>query len=34
MQIYIANKLASLKQDTSFEYVLENRLFSGSDNTP
>lgn len=31
MQIYIANKLAALKQGTSFEYVSENRLFSGSD---
>lgn len=34
MQIYIANKLASLKQDTSFEYVSGNRLFSSSDDTP
>lgn len=31
MQIYIANQLAALKQGTSFEYVSENRLFSGSD---
>lgn len=31
MQIYINNKLAALKQGTSFEYVSENRLFSGSD---
>ena len=31
MQIYIGNKLAALKQGTSFEYVSENRLFSGSD---
>ena len=31
MQICIANKLAALKQGTSFEYVSENRLFSGSD---
>lgn len=30
MQIYINNKLAALKQGTSFEYVSENRLFSGS----
>lgn len=31
MQIYINNKLAALKKGTSFEYVSENRLFSGSD---
>ena len=31
MHIYINNKLAALKQGTSFEYVSENRLFSGSD---
>ena len=31
MQIYINNQLAALKQGTSFEYVSENRLFSGSD---
>ncbi len=31
MQIYINNKLAALKEGTSFEYVSENRLFSGSD---
>lgn len=31
MQIYINNHLAALKQGTSFEYVSENRLFSGSD---
>lgn len=31
MEIYINGKLAALKQGTSFEYVAENRLFSGSD---
>ena len=31
MHIYINNKLAALKTGTSFEYVSENRLFSGSD---
>ncbi len=31
MQIYVNNKLAALKKGTSFEYVSENRLFSGSD---
>ncbi len=31
MEIYIAGQLAALKQNTSFEYVSENRLFSGSD---
>ena len=31
MQIYVDNKLAALKKGTSFEYVAENRLFSGSD---
>lgn len=31
MQIYINNLLAVLKQGTSFDYICENRLFSGSD---
>ena len=31
MQIYIDHKLAALKKGTSFEFVSENRLFSGSD---
>jgi hypothetical protein len=31
MEILINNKLAALKQNTSFEYISENRLFSGSD---
>ena len=31
MHIYVNNKLAALKKGTSFEYVSENRLFSGSD---
>jgi hypothetical protein len=31
MQIYVNNRLAALKQGTSFEYVSENRMFSGSD---
>ena len=31
MNIYVNNKLAALKKGTSFEYVSENRLFSGSD---
>ena len=31
MEIKIANQLAVLKKGTSFEYVAENRLFSGSD---
>jgi len=31
MEILISNKLAALKQNTSFEYISENRLFSGSD---
>ena len=31
MQIYVDHKLAALKKGTSFEYVSENRLFSGSD---
>ena len=31
MHIYVNNKLAALKKGTSFEYVSENRMFSGSD---
>ena len=31
MQIFINNQLAALKEDTSFEYVSENRLFGGAD---
>ncbi len=31
MQIRINNKLAALKKGTSFEFVSENRLFTGSD---
>lgn len=31
MEIRIGGKLAALKKGTSFEYVAENRLFSGSD---
>lgn len=31
MQIYVNGKLAALKKDATFEYVSENRLFSGSD---
>ena len=31
MEIYVNHKLAMLKKGTSFEYVAENRLFSGSD---
>lgn len=31
MQIYINNRAAALKKGTSFDYVAENRLFSGSD---
>lgn len=31
MQIFINNKPAALKQGSSFDYVSENRLFSGSD---
>lgn len=31
MHIYVNNQLAALKKGTSFEYVSENRLFSGSD---
>ena len=31
MQIYINGKVAALKKGTTFEYVSENRLFSGSD---
>lgn len=31
MQIYVNNRPAALKKGTSFEYVSENRLFSGSD---
>ena len=31
MEILINNKLAALKEGTSFEYISENRLFSGSD---
>ncbi len=31
MEIYINQQLAVLKKDTSFEYVSENRLFTGSD---
>jgi len=31
MHIYVNNKMAALKKGTSFEYVSENRLFSGSD---
>ena len=31
MEIYINKKRAALKKGTSFEYVAENRLFSGSD---
>lgn len=31
MEIYVGGKLAALKEGTSFEYVSENRLFTGSD---
>lgn len=31
MQIYVNNQRAVLKKGTSFEYVSENRMFSGSD---
>lgn len=31
MHIYVNNRLAALKKGTSFEYVSENRMFSGSD---
>lgn len=31
MQIYVNSKLAALAKDSSFEFVSENRLFSGSD---
>lgn len=31
MEIRINGKRAMLKKSTSFEYVAENRLFSGSD---
>lgn len=31
MRIFIDNKQAAIKKGTSFEYVSENRLFSGSD---
>ena len=31
MEIYINNQQAALKQGTSFEYISENRLFTGSD---
>ena len=31
MQIYVNNKRAALKKGTSFEYVSENRMFTGSD---
>lgn len=31
MHIYVNNKMTALKKGTSFEYVSENRLFSGSD---
>ena len=31
MQIYIDNQLAAIKQGSSFEYVAENRYFSGAD---
>ena len=31
MHIYVNNKRAALKKGTSFEYVSENRMFSGSD---
>lgn len=31
MQIYVNNQRAALKKGTSFEYVSENRMFSGSD---
>lgn len=31
MQIFINNKLAAIKKNSSFEYVSENRLFTGSD---
>ncbi len=31
MQIYVNNQLAALKKGTSFEFVSENRMFSGSD---
>ena len=31
MQIYINKKLAAIKKGSSFEYVSENRLFTGSD---
>ena len=31
MKILINGKLAALKESTSFEYIADNRLFSGSD---
>lgn len=31
MQIYVNNKPAAIKQGSSFEFVAENRMFSGSD---
>lgn len=31
MQIFINNRLAALKKNTSFEYIAENSLFTGSD---
>ncbi len=31
MQIYINNQLAAIKQGSSFDYVAENRYFSGAD---
>ena len=31
MKILINGKLAALKENTSFEYIADNRLFSGSD---
>ncbi len=30
MQIYVNNKRAALKKGISFEFVAENRMFSGS----
>lgn len=31
MQVFVNGKLAALKEDASFDYVSENRLFSGAD---
>ena len=31
MEIYVDNKLAVLKKGTSFDFVSENRYFSGAD---